>query len=61
LGVGEQIDFLQTSSFQFTFTAGTGVTLNSKNGNLKTFSQYSPASLKCLGGGVYVLLGDLGV
>lgn len=60
LSLGQQIDFLQTSASQITFAAGSGVTLNSKDGNLKTAAQYSPASVKCISSGVYVLLGDLG-
>lgn len=60
LAVGEQIDFLQLDADQITFAAGSGVTLNSKDGNLKTAAQYSPASVKCVASGVYVLLGDLG-
>jgi len=60
LSAGEQIDFLQNSADQITFAAGSGVTLNSKDGNLKTAAQYSPASVKCISSGVYVLLGDLG-
>ncbi len=60
LSVGEQIDFLQNASGQITFTAGSGVTLNSKDSNLKTSAQYSPATIKCLSSGVYVLVGDLG-
>lgn len=60
LSVGEQVDFLQNGSDQITFAAGAGVTLNSKDGNLKTSAQYSPASVKCVASGVYVLVGDLG-
>jgi len=60
LSVGEQIDFLQNNASQITFAAGSGVTLNSKDSNLKTNAQYSPASVKCISSGVYVLVGDLG-
>lgn len=60
LAVGQQVDFLQNSANQITFAAGSGVTLNSKDGNLKTAAQYSPASVKCVASGVYVLVGDLG-
>lgn len=60
LSAGEQIDFLQNNASQITFAAGSGVTLNSKDGNLKTAAQYSPASVKCISSGVYVLVGDLG-
>jgi hypothetical protein len=60
LAVGEQVDFLQNNASQITFAAGSGVTLNSKDSNLKTNAQYSPASVKCISSGVYVLVGDLG-
>jgi hypothetical protein len=60
LAVGEQVDFLQNNASQITFAAGSGVTLNSKDSNLKTAAQYSPASVKCISSGVYVLVGDLG-
>lgn len=60
LSVGEQIDFLQMGADQITFAQGTATNLYSKDGNLKTAAQYSPASIKCVSSGVYVLVGDLG-
>jgi hypothetical protein len=60
LSVGQQVDFIQTNAAQITFTAGSGVTLNSKSGNTKTAAQFSPASIKCVGTNEYILLGDLG-
>jgi len=60
IGVGKQVDFLQTSASQITFVAGSGVTLNSKEGKLKTAAQYSPASIKCIATNSYILVGDLG-
>jgi hypothetical protein len=60
LTTGQQVDFVQTNAAQITFVAGSGVTLNSKDGNLKTNAQYSPASIKCIATDTYVLLGDLG-
>lgn len=60
LSVGQQVDFVQTAADQITFVAGAGMTLSSKGGNLKTNSQYAPASIKCIGTDTYVLLGDLG-
>lgn len=60
LSPGTQIDFLQNTADQITFAAGSGVTLNSKDGLLLTAAQYSPASIKCISSGVYVLVGDLG-
>jgi len=60
IAVGKQVDFVQTDAAQITFAAGSGVTLNSKNGNLKTNAQYSPASIKCIATNSYILVGDLG-
>jgi hypothetical protein len=60
LSVGQQVDFLQTNAAQITFAAGSGMTLNSKDSNLKTSAQYSPASVKCIATDTYVLVGDLG-
>ena len=60
LSVGQQVDFLQNTADQITFAAGSGVTLNSKDSNLKTKSQYSPAGIKCIASNTYVLVGDLG-
>jgi hypothetical protein len=60
IAVGKQVDFVQTDAAQITFAAGSGVTLNSKAGNLKTAAQYSPASIKCIATDSYILVGDLG-
>ena len=60
LSVGKQVDFLQTNAAQITFTAGSGVTLYSKDSKLKTAAQYSPATIKCIASNTYVLVGDLG-
>lgn len=60
LTAGQRIDFVQTGSGQITFAAGSGVTLNSKSGNLKTAGQYSAATVLCLASGTYLLVGDLG-
>ena len=60
LSVGQQVDFVQTAADQITFAAGSGMTLNSKDGNLKTNAQYSPAGVKCVATNTYVLVGDLG-
>jgi hypothetical protein len=59
LAVGQQVDFLQTNAAQITF-AGSGITLLSKESNLKTAAQGSPAGVKCVASGVYYLIGDLG-
>lgn len=58
--VGQQADFVQISSNQITFAAGSGMTLYSKNSKLKTASQYSPATIKCVSANTYVLIGDIG-
>jgi hypothetical protein len=60
LSAGQRIDFVQTGSGQITFTAGSGVTLNSKGSKLKTAGQYSGATVICLASGSYLLVGDLG-
>ena len=60
LTVGQQVDFLQNTADQITFAAGSGITLNSKGGNMKTEAQYSPVGVKCVATDTYVLVGDLG-
>jgi hypothetical protein len=60
LSAAQRIDFVQTGSGQITFAAGSGVTLNSKGGKLKTAGQYSAATVLCLASGSYLLVGDLG-
>jgi len=60
LSVGQQVDFLQTNADRIIFSAGSGITLYSKDNKLKTAGQYSPASIKCIAANTYVLIGDLG-
>jgi hypothetical protein len=60
LAIGEQIDFVQNVAGQITFAAGAGMTLNSKDGNLKTAGQYGVARVKCVATNTYILSGDLG-
>jgi len=60
LSVGQRVDFAQYGSGQVTFAAGTGVTLNSADGNLKTAKQYAGATVECVASGVYWLVGNLG-
>jgi formylmethanofuran dehydrogenase subunit A len=57
---GDRIDFIQAGAGQITFAAGSGVTLSSADGNLKTAKQYSAASVVFGGSGVYYLIGNLG-
>jgi len=59
LTAGKQIDVIQYGTGQITFSAGSGVTLNSAGGKLKTASQYSAATIMCVGSGLYVVVGDL--
>jgi hypothetical protein len=61
LAVGQQVDFLQNVAGQITFVNGAGMTLNSKDGNLLTVGQYSPAGVKCVATDTYVLVGNLGI
>ena len=60
LTAGQRIDFVQYGSGQVTFAAGSGVTLNSADGNLKTAKQYAGVSVECVASGVYWLVGNLG-
>jgi hypothetical protein len=60
LSVGQRIDFAQFGTGQVTFAAGSGVTLNSADGNLKTAKRYAGATVECVASGVYWLVGNLG-
>jgi hypothetical protein len=57
LADGESVNFIQAGAGQITF-AGSGVTINSKSGNLKTAAQFSGATITKVGG-AYYLVGDL--
>ena len=58
---GVEFEFIQTSSAGYVlFETGSGVTLNSKNGNLKLAGQFSAATLKYVGNNEWDLIGDLG-
>lgn len=57
---GDRIDFIQAGAGQITFAAGSGVTLSSADGNLKTAKQFAGASIVFGGSGVYYLIGNLG-
>jgi hypothetical protein len=57
---GHRIDFIQDGTGQITFAAGSGVTLKSKGGKLKTAGQYSAVSLIAYSTTEYYLVGDLG-
>jgi hypothetical protein len=60
LSVGQSVQFIQAGSGQITFAAGSGVTLYSADGNLKTAKQYAGATVVCGASGVYYLIGNLG-
>ena len=57
LANGESVNFIQAGAGQITFL-GSGVTINSKSGFLKTAAQFSGATLTKVGG-AYYLVGDL--
>jgi hypothetical protein len=59
LTAGQWIDVVQYGAGQITFAAGSGVTLNSAGGKLKTNVQYSAATIICVASGLYVVVGDL--
>jgi hypothetical protein len=56
---GVVIDVVQYGSGQTTIVANSGVTLRSKDGNLKLSSQYSGATLYKRGTNEWVIIGDL--
>lgn len=57
---GVEFEFFQTSSAgNVLFETGSGVTLNSKSGNLKLAGQFSAATLKYVGNNEWDLIGDL--
>ena len=57
--VGSQILVLQTGAGQTTLAAGAGVTVNSKDGNLKLSAQWCAATLIKRATDVWVAVGDL--
>jgi hypothetical protein len=57
LANGDSVNFIQAGAGQITF-AGSGVTINSKSGHLKTAAQFSGATITKVGG-AYYLIGDL--
>jgi hypothetical protein len=57
---GDRIDFIQAGAGQITFAAGSGVTLSSKSGLLKSNGQFSAATVLFGGSGVYYLIGNIG-
>lgn len=59
LAPGQSVNFIQTGTGQITFAPGSGVTLLSKNNNLKTSAQYGAATVVAGGSTIYYLVGDL--
>ena len=59
LPVGTQILVLQTGAGQTTLAAGSGVTINSKDGNLKLSAQWCAATLIKRATDTWVAVGDL--
>ena len=57
--IGSEFEFFQSSSGNFIFVTGSGVTLRSKGGALTLTGQYSGASLKKIRAEEWVLVGDL--
>ena len=57
--VGAQILVLQTGAGQTTLAAGAGVTINSKDGNLKLSAQWCAATLIKRATDTWVVVGDL--
>ena len=57
--VGAQILVLQTGAGQTTVAAGAGVTVNSKDGNLKLSAQWCAATLIKRASDTWVVVGDL--
>lgn len=58
--VGSEFEFFQTSSAgNLLFLTGSGVTLNSKNGNITLTGQFSAATLKKVDNDEWDLIGDL--
>lgn len=57
--VGVQITVLQTGAGQTTLVAGSGVTVNSADGNLKVTGQWSAATLLKRATDTWVAIGDL--
>jgi hypothetical protein len=56
---GVEFEFFQYSNHQLHFDTGSGVIMNSKNGNVKLTGQFSAATLKKVGTDEWDLIGDL--
>lgn len=56
---GVEFEFFQYSNHQLHFDTGSGVIMNSKNGNIKLAGQFSAATLKKVATDEWDLIGDL--
>jgi hypothetical protein len=57
--VGSRLDVVRLGTGAVTFVQGSGVTINSKNGNKKIASRYSGATIFKVDTNTWVLIGDL--
>ena len=57
--VGTQVIIIQTGAGQTTLTPGSGVTINSKDGNLKLTDQWSASTLIKRATDTWIAIGDL--
>ena len=57
---GTEYEFFQTSSAGNFYITGSGITINSKGGNIQLAGQFSAATLKKVGTDEWDLIGDLG-
>lgn len=57
--IGAEIVLIQAGTGQVTFVAGSGVTLNSKDSNLKLSARYSAATCKKVATDTWDIIGDL--
>jgi hypothetical protein len=57
--IGAEVVVIQAGTGQVTFVAGAGVTLNSKDSNLKLSTQYSSATCKKVATDTWDIIGDL--
>jgi hypothetical protein len=58
--IGAEFEFFQTSSAGNFYITGSGITINSKDGNTQLAGQFSAATLKKVGTDEWDLIGDLG-
>lgn len=59
MSVGQQVHVVRGNTGSVTFAAGTGVTINSKGGNLSIDAQYDVVSVLCTAADEFLLIGAL--